>query len=132
MRPAPTSTAALRAESLSTRSFVPTAWLGPAVTWRDGNTPDTAIAEWAVDSHRLPVEITVGGDGRLVALAMPRWGNPDREPWGEYPCGGLIGTEADFGGLRIPTTVRAGWFFGTEKWEQGEFFRAPISTATFF
>lgn len=109
--------------------FVPTAWVGPAVTWREGDEKDTAIAQWSVGTYTLPVEITVGADGRLIAATMARWGNPNGEPWGEYPCGGIVDGEVDYGGVKIPNRIRAGWFFGTERWAQGEFFRASIRNA---
>ena len=37
----------------------------------------------------------------------------------------------DFGGVRIPSRIRAGYFFGTERWQAGEFFRARIVEARF-
>jgi hypothetical protein len=111
--------------------FVPTAWLGPAVAWHDGRDENTAVAEWTVGAYNLQVEITVGPDGRLLAATMPRWGNPNREAWGEYPCGGIVEEEVDYGGIKIPTRLRAGWFFGTDRWGQGQFFRAAITNATF-
>jgi hypothetical protein len=111
--------------------FVPPAWLGPAVTWQEGGDENTAVAVWEVGEYRMPVEITVAADGGLVAATIPRWGNPNGEPWGEYPCGGTVEGEADYGGIKIPTRIRAGWFFGTDRWGQGEFFRAAITNATF-
>jgi hypothetical protein len=62
---------------------------------------------------------------------MQRWAKPDGEPWGKYPCGGTVEDEADFGGIKIPTRMRAGYFFGTDRWEEGEFFRATITHAKF-
>jgi hypothetical protein len=112
--------------------FVPTTWLGADVTWHDGCDENTAVGEWTVGALKLCVELTVDPDGRLIAATMPRWGNPNREPWGEYPCGGILEGEADYGGIKIPTQMRAGWFFGTDRWGQGEFFRAAITNGTFF
>ena len=51
--------------------------------------------------------------------------------WGEYPCGGILTGEADFGGIKLPTQMRAGWFFDTDHWAEGEFFRAQITKVTF-
>jgi hypothetical protein len=111
--------------------FVPTAWLGAAATWHDGRDENTAVGEWRVGVYSLHVEITVDPDGRLIAASMPRWGNPNHETWGEYPCGGILEGETDFGGIKLPTPMRAEWFFGTDRWRQGEFFRATITNATF-
>jgi hypothetical protein len=62
---------------------------------------------------------------------MPRWGNPAGRPFGEYPFGGTLEDPADFGGITIATRMQAGWFFGTDQWNDGEFFRARITSATF-
>ena len=62
---------------------------------------------------------------------MPRWGNPNGNAWGKYPCGGTLTDEVDFGGIKLPTKMRAGWLFETSKWAEGEFFRAHISNVVF-
>jgi hypothetical protein len=46
--------------------------------------------------------------------------------------GGVLESEATFGGYTIPNRVRAGWYFRTPRFEsEGEFFRATIDDATF-
>lgn len=113
--------------------LVPTAWLQEAVTWRTGDNDDTAVAEWHVGDQTLPVTLTVGPDGALRSLTMPRWAQPGGHPWGEYPCGGTFAGETDFGGVKLSRTIRAGYFYGTDKWDSpaGEFFRAEITQARF-
>jgi hypothetical protein len=32
-----------------------------------------------------------------------------------------------FDGVTVPSAGRVGWFFGTHRWEQGEFFRYRIT-----
>jgi len=32
-----------------------------------------------------------------------------------------------FDGVTIPSAGRAGWFYGTDRWDEGEFFRAEIT-----
>jgi len=40
--------------------------------------------------------------------------------------------ERSFGGYTLPTRLRAGWHFGTERFEsEGEFFRVTIDDAVF-
>lgn len=39
--------------------------------------------------------------------------------------------ERDFGGIRITTTVRVGYFPAEQRWTTGEFLRATITGATF-
>jgi hypothetical protein len=64
---------------------------------------------------------------------VPRWAQPDGHPWDEYPCGGTVADETDFDGIKLGRTLRAGYFYGTDKWGSpaGEFFRAQITQATF-
>lgn len=111
--------------------FVPPAWLDPAITWHTGRDENTAVAEWRVGHHLLRPEITVGPDGRVVAATMARWAKPKGQRWGEYPCGGTLDDEVDFGGIKIPTRMCVGYFFGTDRWAEGEFLRAQITNATF-
>jgi hypothetical protein len=110
---------------------VPSSWLGPEVTWQSGDGEDTALARWQVGAWTQDVRIEVGPDGPLRALEMARWAAPNGEPWGEYGCGGTVTAERDFAGVRIPTELRAGYFFRTPRWPEGEFFRATITDATF-
>lgn len=113
--------------------LVPTAWLQEAVTWRVGNDENTVVAEWHIDDQTLPVTLTVGPDGALRSLTVPRWAQPNGHSWGEYPCGGTLSDEQDFGGIKLSRTMRAGYFYGTDKWNgpAGEFFRAEITQARF-
>jgi hypothetical protein len=41
--------------------------------------------------------------------------------------GGQITAHATFNGLTIPSAGRFGWYFGTNRWSQGEFFRYRIT-----
>ena len=113
--------------------LVPTAWLQEAVAWRTGDSDDTVVAEWRIDNHRLPIALTVAPHGALRSLLMPRWAQPLDHPWGEYPCGGTVSDEGDFEGIKLGRTVRAGYFYGTDKWNSpaGEFLRAEITDTKF-
>jgi Family of unknown function (DUF6544) len=113
--------------------LVPTAWLQDAVTWRQGHSDDTVVAEWRVDDATFPVTLAIGAGGSLRSLTMPRWAQPAGHQWGEYPCGGTVQDEVDFDGITLGTKLSAGYFYGTDKWHSpaGEFFRAGITHATF-
>lgn len=112
--------------------FVPTALVEPHVTWREGSTPDSATAEWRCGDLALQTEITVASNGSLVSVATQRWSRPKGEKRGDFPYGGFVGDELAFDGIRIPTTMRVGNYFGTERWAAGESYRATITSATFF
>jgi hypothetical protein len=58
-------------------------------------------------------------------------GKPGGDPWGEYPFGGAVAEERAFGGMRIPTRMTVGRFYGTQRAAQGEFFRLNITRAQF-
>ena len=70
----------------------------------------------------------------LREAAMHRWGTPDGEhtPAREERFGCIAEEEGTFAGYTIPTRLRVGWFFGTERFaEDGEFFRCEIDHAEF-
>jgi hypothetical protein len=90
-----------------------------------------ASATWSIDGSHETVELDVGRDGTLRGVSMLRWGNPDGAPYGRYPFGVTVDAEREFGGIRIPGRFRAGWWRGTGREAEGEFFRAEITAATF-
>jgi hypothetical protein len=76
--------------------------------------------------------LEVDGDGRLWSAWFSRWGNPDSDrQWRLQPFGMVVEEEAEFEGFRIPGRVRAGWWFGEDRFDKGEFFRAEIAKARF-
>lgn len=92
---------------------------------------DRVTATWDIDGREEVVELGVASDGRLREARMQRWGNPDGAPFGTYPFGVEVLEEATFGGIRLPARIRAGWWFGTDREAEGEFFRATITDAAF-
>jgi hypothetical protein len=46
--------------------------------------------------------------------------------------GGLVEEEASFAGYTIPSRLRVGWYFGTDRFEpDGEFFRVTVDEARY-
>jgi hypothetical protein len=109
--------------------LVPTAFR--AATWRLGERPDTAVATWRIGNEEIDVEMRVGPDGRLLGAILQRWGNPGGERFSYFPFGATIEAERTFAGVTIPSTVRVGWWWGTDRQDEGEFFHARITDATF-
>jgi hypothetical protein len=68
--------------------------------------------------------------GSLESAAMERWGNltPDGH-CAAIPFGVSILAERTFGGYTVPSGVRVGWWYGTDR--AFEFFRAEVVQATF-
>jgi len=66
-----------------------------------------------------------------VSAHFDRWGDPDHTgTWAWRPAGGEFSAYATFGGLTIPSEGRFGWFCGTDRWADGEFFRYRITQLT--
>ena len=75
--------------------------------------------------------LRIGPAGELLDVRMQRWGNPNGEPFGRYPFGVTMQQESTFAGITIPSVFRAGWWWGSDRQPDGEFFRARITDAVF-
>lgn len=111
------------------------------VVWIPQALSPQAGARWhAVDDERavvtldgpdapVEVEITVGDDGRLQALALRRW-NSSATPPGPETFGGRIDDEhVTSAGVHIAGSGTVGWGWATPSWPGGEFFRFRITAA---
>ncbi|SFO91932.1 hypothetical protein SAMN05660464_1538 [Geodermatophilus dictyosporus] len=110
-------------------TLLPTAY--DRITWTPGSDPDTAVATWRIGGEEETVQLRVGADGGLHEVLMQRWGDPDGQPHGRYPFGVAVEAERTVGGVTLPSALRAGWWWGTERQDAGEFFRAEITDAAF-
>jgi hypothetical protein len=98
-----------------------------AATWALGADGDRAVATWRIDGADESAELHVDPDGRLLDVVLQRWGNPLGAPYGRHPFGVAIEAEETFEGVTIGSRLRAGWFWGTDRQDEGEFFRAEIT-----
>lgn len=95
-------------------------WAAPA--------SDRVTAAFAVGETPLELELRLDAAGRVVSLAFDRWGDPGGDgAFGWHWFGGEVTGYASFGGLTIPSAGRLGWFWGTDRWAEGEFFRYRIT-----
>jgi len=112
--------------------FLPPALLAEAIAWEEVDAEHTA-ARVRLGDEVSRVELGLGPAGELRDAMMLRWGTPEgigTEPRQErFGC--LVEAERTFGDYTIPSEVRVGWHFGTERWEEGEFFRGTIDEAEF-
>lgn len=99
--------------------------------WSAGPTPDAAIATWRMGGATEVVQLHVGDHGQLTGVLEQRWGNPNGEPFQRYPFGVTIEHERAVAGVTIPSVLRAGWWWGSERQQEGEFFRARVVDAVF-
>ena len=101
-----------------------------AATWTAGRSADHVVGTWLLDGQEESVELQIGPAGEVRSVLVSRWGNPGGEPFGRYPFGCTMHSEAAFNGVVIPAAVSAGWWWGTDRYAEGEFFRATITEVT--
>jgi hypothetical protein len=77
------------------------------------------------------LKLSLAGNGQVEHVKTARWGNPGGLPYDYYPFGAQVEGERRFGGYTLPSQIRAGWHFGGERWEEGEFIRATVENAVF-
>jgi hypothetical protein len=98
-----------------------------AATWLQGRSADHVVGTWSLAGEDESVELHIGPGGQVLSVLVSRWGNPTGEPFGRYPFGCTVHSERAFHGVTIPHTVSAGWWWGTDRYTEGEFFRATIT-----
>lgn len=78
------------------------------------------------------ITVKTDDEGRPLSVRSRRWGDPAGQGYGLYDFGAVVEGEETFGGYTIPSRLRAGWFFGTDRFEsEGEFFRVTLDDAIF-
>ena len=108
-------------------------WLPTALLPRFGvewsaDSSDAIRAAHLVDNVPVELNLQLDGEGRVRSMVFDRWGDPGNAgTFGAHPFGGEVTAYATFAGLTIPSAGRFGWFFGTDRWEEGEFFRYEIT-----
>ncbi len=89
-------------------------------------------SSFVVQGEKAELDFTIDQTGRLKTFKLPRWGNPDGTEFRDVDFGGTLEDDRTFCGYTIPTRLRIGWYFGSERFEsEGEFFRATIDDAIY-
>lgn len=89
-------------------------------------------SSFVVQGQRAELDLTLDSKGQIKTFQLPRWGNPEGAEFHNVDFGGIVEEEGTFCGYTIPTRLRVGWYFGTERFEsEGEFFRATIDRAIY-
>ncbi len=111
--------------------WLPSALAGPEVEWTAQD--DTRIkAALPLGEGRTSLTLRIDEKGQPRHLRMQRWGNPDGGDFRSHAFGALFEEEKQFQRFTIPAKLRAGWFFGTDRFEtEGEFFRCTIEDARY-
>lgn len=125
------------ARSAAHRALLEAMWFPPALLpggiaeWLDGD-DDTARARLKLDEEELIVEYRIDQHGRIVSVKGERWCDQnDRHEWQPMTFGGIMESESSVQGYTIPTKFRVGWHYGTDRWDEGEFYRAELQDICF-
>ena len=108
-------------------------WLPSALLPRFGvrwSAPDDdhIVATFSVGTTPIELHLRIDDTGRVVSVVFDRWGDPDQTgTFGWHPFGGDITDHQTFAGLAVPNQGSWGWFYGTDRWPDGEFFRCRIT-----
>jgi hypothetical protein len=122
--------------SAAGRFVTESAWL-PSMFCSDGVSWTTegqvvAVAHVNVFGEPAHFAITVDEIGRALSVKLARWGNPEGTAFHYADFGAIAEEERTFAGFTVPSRIRAGWHFGTERFERdGEFFRATVEEAEY-
>jgi hypothetical protein len=111
--------------------WLPSVLCAPSVEWiaRDTTHVD---ATPSVRGESARISLAIDELGALQTVHGQRWGDPDKRGYREVPFGGVVEQERSFGGYTIPSELRLGWFFGTDRFgDDGEFFRVTLTDAEF-
>ena len=98
------------------------------VTWTSSD--ETSItAAFTKDDVDIALRVVLEQGGRIRSIRFDRWGDANNTGTFELaPFGVDVIGYGTFDGLRIPCAGRGGWFHGTERWDEGEFFRYEITS----
>lgn len=111
-------------------------WLPSLLTqnikWSEKNDGEL-LANFDSFGEVINLSIQIDQNGKIESLWLPRWHNYGSSKEYKYiPFGVSVLREKTFGDYTIPSKVRAGWFFGSDRFEsEGEFFRTEIIDAKF-
>lgn len=108
--------------------WVPTTLLPSfGVSW-SVESDEEIVAHHRIHDVKLTLRFRLDHDGLIRSMWFPRWGDPDSTGTSAlHPFGVEVTANGTFAGLTIPRAGRGGWFHGTDRWDEGEFFRYDIT-----
>lgn len=111
--------------------WLPSVLLNHGVAWSERDATHVG-ADVTLQEQHAHYELSLDEQGRVRSVSMLRWGNPEGHGYGAWPFGGMAEEERTFEGFTIPSKLRIGWYFGTDRFEpEGEFFRCTIDEAVY-
>jgi hypothetical protein len=104
-------------------AFFPDLLIHPKVKW-EVISDNEITAAWKIYQEEQPVHFKIADNGALQEMFMQRWGNPgDSKVFDYHNFGAQIISESLHQEVIIPKNGNAGWWFGSEQFDDGEFFR---------
>ena len=97
------------------------------VAWA-ANDDTHVTARFHVDDVELALHLWLDDRARVRSAQLDRWGDPDSSgTFAWHPFGIEVDGYATFDGVSIPNRGRGGWFLGTDRWPEGDFFHYEIT-----
>lgn len=111
--------------------WLPSVLCNPDISWMELGALKIQ-ANFTTLGEPAKLSLTVNDQGMLEQVKFDRWGNPGGGEFHYVDFGGIIEESSTFGGYTIPTRLRLGWFFESDRFEsEGEFFRCTIDKAVY-
>jgi len=111
--------------------LLPSILCNPDICWTELNASQVQ-ANFTAFGEPAKLTLTVNDRGILEQAKIDRWGNPEGKAFHYVDFGGIFEDSSTFDGYTIPTRLRVGWFFGSDRFEsEGEFFRCAIDKAIY-
>jgi hypothetical protein len=111
--------------------LLPSVFCSDQMSWTSLNSSHFH-SSFVLQGEQAELDLTIDQKGQLKTAKIPRWGNPEGAAHHYVDFGAIVEEEGTFCGYTIPTRLRVGWYFGTERFEsEGEFFRATIDRAIY-
>ncbi|MCC7540103.1 MAG: hypothetical protein IT379_28050 [Deltaproteobacteria bacterium] len=111
--------------------WLPSVLLSPDVTWEVHDETHLGVSV-RMRGEAAVAQLTLDPSGALQDFALLRWGNPEKQEFHDVPFGGLVERERTFGGYTIPSCLRIGWWYGTDRFAgEGEFFRGSVDDVAY-
>lgn len=106
--------------------FAPHLMIHPEIKWKaiDEN---EITATWKIHREEQPVHLILEKNGAVKEAFMQRWGNPGGvKKFGYHTFGVNIEKHLKYKKTMIPASGNAGWWHGTDQYDDGEFFRFEV------
>ncbi len=111
--------------------WLPSVLCRPDISWAELNASQVQ-ANFTALGEPAKITLTVSNQGVLEQIKVDRWGSLEGEAFHYSDFGGIVEDSGKFDGYTIPTRLRVGWLFGSERFEsEGESFHCTIDKAIY-